>query len=141
MHAVILLLGASGYEGRNHPALFHQSTEVEPIDWLQSGMGPAGTALASCDTGRYMPARIGHGVFMGRSVETVGVNLKRQLATAFFQASSTDNLRLDLPCEYGICCAYHRSGESALGGCDPSRSQYLDPAHSGRDVCMCRVAG
>jgi hypothetical protein len=75
------------------PELFSQREEVEAIDWMGQNTASTDTILASYTVGRYVPARIGHRVFMGHFHETVQLKDKLRLAASFFREETSDRDR------------------------------------------------
>jgi hypothetical protein len=105
--------------------LFFQREEVEAIDWMGQNTASTDTILASYTVGRYVPARIGHRVFMGHFHETVRLHEKMRLAESFFQEETSDRDRRLLLADYGIQYVFYGPAEIQMGRFDPSEAQYL----------------
>jgi hypothetical protein len=120
-------------------ALFYPTEEIEAIDWLKHNTRRTDTVLASYEMGRLIPARAGNRVFMGHFIETVEVDRKRELASTFFQADTSEAFRHDLLEEYGIIYVFHGPREEQMGGFDPSSSPYLRLSYSNNEVRVYRV--
>jgi len=123
----------------HNPGLFHKQEEIEAIDWLGGNTATTDTVLASYNVGRYLPARIGHRVFMGHFHETVRVNDKLQLADSFYSEDTSDSARRRLLSEYGIRYVFHGPSEKEMGRFDPSEAPYLTPVYRNELVTIYMV--
>jgi hypothetical protein len=120
-------------------ALFYTTYEIEAIDWLALNTERSDTIFASYEMARFIPTRTGNRVFMGHFIETVDVEHKRELASSFFQADTSEGFRRDLLSTYGIHYLFFGPREREMGGFDPSNSAYLTPAHSNPEVFIYRM--
>ena len=124
---------------RHDPDLFHRREEVQAIGWLGQNTASEDTVLASYEVGRYLPARIGHRVFMGHMHETVQLSEKTRLADIFFSEDTTDRDRRRLLSEYRIRYVLYGPSEMEMGRFDPSLAPYLTPVYSNDLVAVFSV--
>ena len=134
-----LVAGSSLAAVQDDPSLYYSQEEMGAVDWLRNNTERSETVLASYPMGRLIPARAGNRVFMGHFIETVEVQRKKELATTFFRADTTDDFRRNLLNEYHIRYVLHGPREMLLGDFDPSRCQYLLPAYHNAEVTIYRV--
>ena len=134
-----LVAGYSVSTLQNDPTLYYRQEEVKAVDWLKKNTERTDTVLASYEIGRLIPARTGNRVFMGHWCETVEVEYKRRWSEAFFQDSTSDNVRRDLLTRYGISYVFHGPTERQIGEFDPSRATYLTPVYGNSSVAIYRV--
>jgi hypothetical protein len=120
-----VVMGGSAAVLSHDPDLFHQGEEIEAADWLGQNTASTETILASYRVGRYLPARIGHRVFMGHFHETVQLNSKLRLAKSFFSEETPDRDRRALLADYRIRYVYYGPTEIEMGRFDPSGAPYL----------------
>ncbi len=125
-----LVAGYSGSVLSHHPSLFYHREEVEAVDWLGENTARTDTLLASYRMGRYVPARVGHRVFMGHFHETVQLNDKMRLAESFFSEEASDRSRRRLLAEYRIRYVFHGPSEMQMGRFEPSAAPYLTEVYS-----------
>ncbi len=136
---VYVLAGAGISVLRQDEPLFHPRWEVAAADWLGSNAAPEEIVLGSYATGSFIPARIGHRVFMGHWAETVALGEKRELAGTFFQSDTLERTRRGILQDYRIGYVFHGPKERALGGFAPQQAAYLAPAYSSAEVTIYRV--
>jgi hypothetical protein len=134
-----LVAGSGASVLRQDPDLFHKREEVEAVDWLGRNTDSKDTVLASYGVGRYLPARIGHRVFMGHFHETVQRDDKLRLAGSFFSEDTTDVERRRLLSKYSIRYVFHGPSEMEMGRFDPSRAPYLTAVYRNNLVTVYRV--
>ncbi|HUW96917.1 MAG TPA: hypothetical protein VMW58_14130 [Anaerolineae bacterium] len=134
-----LVAGGSASVLLHDPDLFHRREEVEAIEWLGQNTASEDTVLASYEVGRYLPARIGHRVFMGHIHETVQLSEKIRLADSFFSEDTTDRDRRRLLSEYRIRYVLYGPSEMEMGRFDPSLAPYLTPMYSNDLVAVYNV--
>jgi hypothetical protein len=120
-----LLAGSSLAAWQGHPALFHTEAENQAIDWLADNSQPTDTILCSYWVGNYIPARIGHRVFLGHWDETIDYIQKRGITEVFFQSQTDDSTRLSILREYGIAYLFYGPQERSLGDFNPANHPYL----------------
>ncbi|MFB0533408.1 MAG: hypothetical protein ACETWR_00335 [Anaerolineae bacterium] len=120
-----LLASSSLAALQGHPALFHTETENEAIDWLADNSQPMETILCSYWVGNYIPARIGHRVFLGHWDATIDYTQKRGAIEAFFQSQTDDSTRLNILQACGIAYLFYGPQERALGDFNPASHPYL----------------
>jgi len=138
----LYLLASSGLAAlQGHPALFHTEAENQAIDWLAENSQPTDTILCSYWVGNYIPARIGHRVFLGHWDETIDYIQKRGAVEAFFQSQTDDSTRLNILLEHGIVYLFYGPQERALGGFHPEDKPYLMKTFSNSEVSIYRVFG
>jgi hypothetical protein len=134
-----LLASSSLAALQGHPALFHTEAENEAIDWLADNSQPTDTILCSYRVGNYIPARIGHRVFLGHWDETIDYIQKRGAVETFFQSPTDDSTRLNLLRENGIAYLFYGPQERALGDFNPEDKPYLMKTFSNSEVSIYRV--
>ena len=86
---------------------------------------PTDTILCSYWVGNYIPARIGHRVFLGHWDETIDYTQKRGAVETFFQGQTDDSTRLNILREHGIAYLFYGPQERALGDFNPASHPYL----------------
>lgn len=74
--------------------VFRDSGEVQALNWLAARATYDDVVLSSYSTGNYLPARVGARVFIGLGTETARIEQKRALAKQFFDASTSDEWRI-----------------------------------------------
>jgi hypothetical protein len=134
-----LLASSSLAAVQGHPALFHTEAENEAIEWLAENSQPTDTILCSYWVGNYVPARIGHRVFLGHWDETIDYIQKRGAVETFFQSQTDDSLRLNILREHDIVYLFHGPQERALGDFNPEGKPYLMKTFSNSEVSIYRV--
>jgi hypothetical protein len=135
---LFLILSASQAAASQAPDMFYSAGEIAAVDWLAVNSTPDDTVLASYDIGGFIPARIGHRVFMGHWTETVDLESKRATAGRFYGAASDDEHQEVLR-RYGIAYVFYGPRERELGGFDPAEAGYLVPVFRSRDTTVYRV--
>jgi hypothetical protein len=120
-----LLASSSLLALQGSPVLFHIKAENEAIDWLAENSQPTDTILCSYWVGNYIPARIGHRVFLGHWDETIDYTQKRGAVETFFQGQTDDSTRLNILREHGIAYLFYGPQERALGDFNPASHPYL----------------
>lgn len=134
-----LLTSASLAALQGHPALFHTEAENQAIDWLAENSQPTDTILCSYWVGNYIPARIGHRVFLGHWDETIDYIQKRRAVEAFFQSQTDDSTRLSILQEHGIAYLFYGPQERALGHYDPDEGPYWVERFSNDEIAIYEV--
>jgi len=135
-----LLAGSSLAAWQGHPALFHTEAENQAIDWLAENSQPTDTILCSYWVGNYIPARIGHRVFLGHWDETIDYVHKRGAVEAFFQSQTDDATRLNLLRKHGIAYLFYGPQERALGDFNLEGKPYLVKTFSNSEVSIYRFS-
>jgi hypothetical protein len=135
---LFLILSASLAAAAGAPDMVHSAGEIAAVDWLDTNSSPADTVLASYEIGGFIPARIGHRVFMGHWTETVDLASKRAAAKRFYGAATDDERRAMLR-QYGIVYVFHGPRERALGDFDPTEAGYLTLVFTSHDVNIYQV--
>jgi hypothetical protein len=135
---LFLILSASLAAAAGAPDMVHSAGEIAAVDWLGANSSPDDTVLASYEIGGFIPARIGHRVFMGHWTETVDLASKRAAAERFYGAA-TDDERQAMLRQYGIVYVFHGPRERALGDFDPVRTDYLTLVFTGPNASLYRV--
>lgn len=135
---LFLILSASLAAMAGAPDMVHSADEIAAVDWLGANSRPDDTVLASYEVGGFIPARIGHRVFMGHWTETVDLAGKRAAAERFYGAA-TDDERQAMLHQYGIVYVFHGPREQAIGDFDPAEAGYLTLVFTSHDVSIYRV--
>ena len=133
-----LLASSSLAALQGHAALFHTKAENQAIDWLADNSQPTDTILCSYWVGNYIPARIGHRVFLGHWDETIDYTQKRGAVEAFFQGQTDDSTRLSILRDHGIVYLFYGPQERALGDFNPEDKPYLMKTFSNSEVSIYR---
>jgi hypothetical protein len=136
---LFLILSASLAAAAGAPDMVHSADEIAAVNWLGANSSPADTVLASYEIGGFIPARIGHRVFMGHWTETVDLASKRAAAERFYGAATDDERRAMLR-QYGIVYVFHGPRERAMGDFDPAKADYLTLVFTSHDVNIYQVA-
>ena len=131
-----LLASSSLLALQGSPVLFHTEAENEAIDWLAENSQPTDIILCSYWVGNYIPARIGHRVFLGHWDETIDYIQKREAVKAFFQSQTDDSTRLDILQEHGIAYLFYGPQEGDLGDFNPAGHPYLAQRFSNDKVSI-----
>jgi hypothetical protein len=134
-----LLASSSLLALQGSPVLFHTKAENEAIDWLAENSQPPDTILCSYWVGNYIPARIGHRVFLGHWDETIDYVQKRKAVEVFFQSQTDDSTRLSILREHSIVYLFYSSQERALGDFNPEDKPYLMKTFSNSGVSIYQV--
>jgi hypothetical protein len=127
--SLCVLVGSSASALHHDPDLFHEREEIEALEWLGRNTAVEDTVLTSYRVGRYIPARIGHRVFMGHFHETVERDNKILLAQSFFSEGTSDRDRRRVLSEYGIRYVFYGPSEKEMGASDLSQQPYLTPVY------------
>ncbi len=135
---IILIMSASLAAAAGHHDMVHSADEIAAVDWLGTHSAPDDTILASYDVGGFIPARIGHRVFMGHWAETVDL-ANKEIAAKRFYGTAGDDERRALLRQYGIVFVFHGPRERALGDFDPAGVDYLALVFSQGDVDIYQV--
>lgn len=135
---LFLILSAGLAAATGLADMVHSANEIAAVDWLGAYSQPGDTVLASYEIGGFIPARIGHRVFMGHWAETVDLAAKRAAAKRFYGAA-TDEERKALLREYSIAYVFHGPREREMGNFDPSQAEYLNLVFSRHDVRVFQV--
>ena len=136
---IYLWVSATAAASYGHPSLFYKTSEVAAIDWLGEHSSPTDTVLSSYPTGNYIPARIGHRVFLGHWAETIDFDAKQKAVNRFFAAATSDGERRDLLRRYSLAYVFHGPREQSLGGFDPTKAHYLRLAFTQQNVNIYQV--
>jgi len=134
-----LVVGSSASVLSYDADLFFQREEVEAIDWMGQNTATTDTILASYTVGRYVPARIGHRVFVGHIHETVQLPDKLRLAESFYSGEMAHHDRQKLLTDYRIRYVFYGPSEIEMGRFDPSEAQYLTEVYRNDLVSIYRV--
>jgi len=135
---LLLILSAILVAMAGAPDMVHSADEIAAVDWLGANSTPNDTVLASYEVGGFIPARIGHRVFMGHWTETVDLASKRAAAERFY-GGATDSERRAMLRQCGIVYVFHGLRERALGNFDPAQVDYLTLVFTSHDVSIYQV--
>jgi hypothetical protein len=138
---VYLVAGLTVAAAARHPLLFHPREQNEALAWLAAHSAPDDTILAGFAAGNYIPARIGHRVFLGHVIETIDYRDKTRLAHDFFAGEMSDDAARRLLRDYGIAYVYIGPGERATGDFDPASKPYLARRFATGNVAVYQVVG
>ncbi len=136
-----LLASSSVLALQGSPVLFHTEAENQAIDWLAENSRPSDTILCSYWVGNYIPARIGHRVFLGHWAETIDYVQKRGDVEAFFQSQTDDSTRLSILREHRIAYLFYGPQERALGDFNPEDKPYLVKTFGNSEISIYRILG
>ena len=118
--------------------MIYSAGEIAAVDWLGDNSSRDDTVLASYAIGGFIPARIGHRVFMGHWAETVDLPTKRAAADRFYGAAGDDERRAILG-QYGIVYVLYGPREREMGHFDPAQTDYLTPVFTDCGVSVFQV--
>ncbi|MEW5721442.1 MAG: hypothetical protein AB1817_22635, partial [Chloroflexota bacterium] len=121
------------------PALFEPTPVVEAMDWLGAHSDWRDVVLSAERTGSYLPARIGHRVYLGHPMETLDYARKSERVERFFGAETRDDARRDLLAECGCRFVFWGPYERALGTFRPSASSFLRQVYANQAVSIFSV--
>ncbi|MFN2270602.1 MAG: hypothetical protein ACK2US_07195 [Anaerolineae bacterium] len=122
---VILVAGNTLALRWHSESIYRDAAEIAAMDWLSERVESDDVALASYETGNYLPARVWMRVFVGHGPETVHFDEKKALMARFFDATTDDTWRQELLEEYGIDYVFWGPAERQVGDFDPQAVAYL----------------
>jgi hypothetical protein len=82
--------GGALYAAGKPDTLFDPQGLTSAIDWLGQAVGESDVVMASEKTGLLVPPRIGARTYVGHPFETLDYEVKRDLATRFFEPQGMD---------------------------------------------------
>jgi hypothetical protein len=135
---IILITSAGLAAATGQRDMVYSADEIAAVDWLGTHSAPGDTVLASYGIGGFIPARIGHRVFMGHWTETVDL-ANKQIAAKRFYGAASDSERRALLRQYGIAFVFYGPRERALGNFNPAEVDYLVPVFSQHNVDIYQV--
>jgi len=138
---VYLVTGLTTAAAARHRQLFHSRDQNEALAWLAAHSSPDDTILSRLAAGSYIPAHIGHRVFLGHVIETADYRNKARLARDFFAGEMSDAEARRLLRDYGIAYVYVGPDERATGAFDPESKPYLARRFASGDVVVYQVVG
>ena len=104
---------------------FHSADLAAAIDWLGAHSAWDDTVLASERVGGLIPALIGHRVALGHWIETFDYRERQRDAAAFFDAATSDAVRIEILNRLGVRYVVRSDDERAIGRFDPGAVDYL----------------
>jgi len=134
-----LTAGVSAAALARSPSLFYPGDLIAAVDWVGANAGPETVVFSALETGNLIPARTGRRVYLGHWIETQDYARKREEVSAFFAGALTEAAQRALLRAGHITHVFHGPAERALGGFEPARAAYLEPAFCAGDVVLYRV--
>jgi len=123
-----------------HPALFWSQELLAAVDWLGEHATWNQTILSAPETGSLIPARIGHRVVVGHSMETVEFETKRAAVARFYDTETSVSQRELMVDEWAVDYVFHGPHEKSLGEFDPGSAAWLVPEFRRGQVAVYRVS-
>jgi hypothetical protein len=120
------------------PLLFDSADMVNAVDWLGAHSEPQATVFSAERTGSFIPARIGHRVYLGHPIETVNYAVKVERVKQFF-SSMSDAERRALLAECGCRFVFYGPTEQMLGSFHPSSADFLQLRYTNPSVQIYEV--
>jgi len=136
---VLLVAGSCAGAWTRSTIMFHDRTELDALNWLETHTKPQDIVLCAFETGNYVPARAGNRVFLGHGPETVHSDEKMAMVARFFDAQTDDAWRQWLLREYDIAYVVTGPRERALGGFSAHGISYLLPAYQNGEYRIYQV--
>jgi len=135
---LFLIISASIAAAAGQPDMVYSTAEISAVDWLRSNSTHNDTVMASYQIGGFIPASIGHKVFMGHWAETIDLENK-EAETARFYSTADDGERQALLRRYEIAYVFYGPRERSMGNLEPDQKDYLSPVFSYGDVSVYKV--
>lgn len=101
------------------PKLFELATVTEAIDWLGGHSAWQDTVFSAEPTGAFIPARIGHRVYLGHMFETVEYQAKMTMVEKFFGSAMSDDARRAVLASCRCRFVFYGPSEKAVGNFNP----------------------
>jgi len=136
---VLLVAGSCAGAWIQSPTMFHDRTELDALNWLETRTKPQDIVLCAFETGNYVPARAGNRVFLGHGPETMHSDQKKEMVARFFGAQTDDTWRKWLLREYDIAYVLIGPRERALGEFSARGTPYLLPTYQNADYRIYQV--
>ena len=89
--------------------------------------------------GNFIPARIGHRVFLGHWVETLYFDAKLEMVQRFYGTTMTNVERQTLLADCGCRFVFYGPDEQSLGQFQPSAASFLRPVYDQSGVVIYAV--
>ncbi len=135
---LFLITSAAIAAAAGQPDMVHSAAEIAAVDWLGSNSTHNDIVMASYQIGGFIPASIGHRVFIGHWAETLDLENKKAEAARFY-GTADDGERQDLLRRYDIAYVFYGPRERSMGNLDPDQKDYLTPVFSRNDVSIYKV--
>jgi hypothetical protein len=136
---VYLVSGLAVAAATRNPLLFHTQARNKALEWLATHSDPDDTVLAGFSTGNYIPARIGHQVFVGHPIETADYQTKLENMNSLFDGNLPDEEIRSLFDRYNIAYVYFGPDERASRGWNADSTPYLIKRFQMDDVAVYEV--
>jgi len=120
-----LVFGGALLTRIHDPRLFDSAAVVEAVDWLGNNSDWRDTVFASERTGSFIPAQIGHRVYLGHEMETLKYSQK-QITVARFYDAMGDAERLAILRDCGCRFIFWGPDERILGSFQPDGATFLE---------------
>jgi hypothetical protein len=134
-----LVSGLTMAAAKRNPLLSHTRAQNQALDWLASHSDPNEIVLAGFSTGNYVPARIGHQVFVGHPIETADYQNKLEIMNNLFAGDLTDEDIQSLFEQHNIAYLYVGPDERASAGRNADSAPYLIKRFQIDDVVVYEV--
>jgi hypothetical protein len=110
-----LVSGLTLAAATRNPLLFHTQAQNKALDWLATHSNPNEIVLADFSTGNYIPARIGHRVFVGHPIETADYQNKLEKMNDLLGGHLAEEDIRSLFDQYNVAYLYIGPDERAHG--------------------------
>jgi hypothetical protein len=121
------------------PKLFEPAAVVAAMDWLGAQSQVNDTVFSSERTGSYVPARIGHRVYLGHEMETADYARKTQTVARFFDQMD-DAARREVLRACNCRFVFWGPSERALGAFQPAQAPYLKRVYANATTSIFEVS-
>lgn len=121
------------------PALFDPADVVAAVDWLGANSDWQATVFAAERTGSFIPARIGHRVYLGHPIETAAYDTKKSNVERFFGTEMADDERRALLAGCGCRFVFYGPSEKMLGSFQPGAADFLQLRYANDSAAVYEV--
>jgi len=134
-----LALGGALLTFNRAPKLFEPTPVVQAMDWLGAHSNVNDTVFSSERTGSFLPARIGHRVYLGHEMETADYARKSQTVAQFFGSPMSDSERQAILRACACRFVFWGPHERVLGAFDPRSAMFLREVYANESVRIFQV--
>lgn len=134
-----LALGGALLTFNRAPKLFEPTPVVQAMDWLGAHSNVNDTVFSSERTGSFLPARIGHRVYLGHEMETADYARKAQTVAQFFGSPMSDSERYTILRACACRFVFWGPHERALGAFDFPSAIFLREVYANESVRIFQV--
>lgn len=123
------------------PELFDPANVVQGIDWLGTNSDWPDTVFSAERTGNFIPARIGHRVYLGHPIETADYAAKAENVQRFFDGGMSGAERQALLAACRCRFVFYGPYERAIGNYDVASADFLKLRFANEAVQIFEVRG